>query len=136
MPTSANRGRYNWACPAALRTGSPLVVVGSCEDTTLGRVFMVVWVGNGLTVGAVGTGTVGVVVGTGTTVGAVGTGGLTVGVVGTGGLLTVGVVGTTGGGGGTVVGGGALIVVGPPTGPEQTSPMSQHPMMPLLARAQ
>ena len=58
--------------------------------------------------------------------------------VGTG---TVGVVGTgtTGGGGGSVGvggGGGPLIVVGPPTGPEQISPLSQHPIIPLLARAQ
>jgi len=42
-----------------------------------------------------------------------------------------------GGGAGSVfVGGGTLIVVGPPTGPVQTSPLGQHPMIPLLARAQ
>ena len=34
------------------------------------------------------------------------------------------------------VGGGSLIVDGPPTGPEQVSPMRQHPIMPLLARTQ
>ena len=33
-------------------------------------------------------------------------------------------------------GGGPLIVVGPPTGPEQTLPLGQHPMFPLLATAQ
>lgn len=70
-------------------------------------------------------------------VGVDGTGtGLAVGVVGTGTGTTVGVVGTGTGGGSGCVGGGTLIVVGPPTGPEQISPLSQHPIMPLLARAQ
>ena len=34
------------------------------------------------------------------------------------------------------VGGGSLIIVGLATGPEQISPMRQHPIMPLLARTQ
>jgi len=132
MPTSTSRGRYNSACPAALRVGrpGPLVVAGLDEDTTvLGRVFIVVCTG-GTTVGVVGfgTGTTGVVVG-------IGTGG-TVGVVGIGTGGTVGVVGIGAGGSVAVGGGGTLIVVGPPTGPEQIFPLSQHPMMPLLARAQ
>ena len=41
-----------------------------------------------------------------------------------------------GGGSVGVGGGGPLIVVGPPTGPEQTSPLGQQPMFPLLATAQ
>lgn len=91
--------------------------------------------------------------GVGTSVGVVGVGNglaagvvvIKVGVVGTGIVLTGGVVGTgtgtgtVGVGGGSVFvgdGGGALIVVGPPTGPVQTSPSGQHPMIPLLASSQ
>jgi len=132
MPTStSNKGRHNWVCPAALRNGRPLddVDVGLC---VAGVLFIVVCVG--LTFGVVGCGTelkFGVV-GTGT--------GLTVGVVGTGTGTVVRVVGVgTGGGGGSVAGGGTggpAIEVGPPTGPEQISPIVQHPIMSLLARAQ
>lgn len=130
-PTSINsRGRYNLACPASLLIpGKPelfVVVVAAAAvvgvDTTLGTELTVVCVGTGLTTG-----------GDELKVGVVGTG--TVGVVGTGGA-TVGVVGTGTGGGRGCVGAGPLIVVGPPTGPEQISPLSQHPIMPLLARAQ
>lgn len=59
--------------------------------------------------------------------------------VGTGTGAVVRVVGVGTGGGGSVAGGGTggpAIVVGPPTGPEQISPISQHPIMSLLARAQ
>ena len=81
----------------------------------------------GACVVAAGTVLIAVVVGTTGTfvvVGTTGTG--TVGVVGRG--AGVGIVG--------VGGGGPSIVVGPPTGPEQIFPSSQHPIMPLLASAQ
>lgn len=125
MPTSTSRGRYNWACPAALKIGRPVllvVVAVFCEDdATLGAFTVDCVTGAGATVGVVGTGT-----------------GAVVGVVGTGTGLAVGVVGKGAGGGsvGVGVGPGPLIVVGPPTGPVQIFPTSQHPMMPLLARAQ
>lgn len=79
--------------------------------------------------------TVGVTGGTELSVGVEGGTELKVG-VGGGGVFIVGVGGGGGGGTGTVGGGGPLIVVGPPTGPEQTFPLGQHPMIPLLARAQ
>jgi len=121
MPTSTSRGRYNWVCPAALKIGRPLllVVAALCEDdATLGAAFTVDCViGPGATADVVGTGT-----------------GATVGVVG----LAVGVVGKGAGAGsvGVGVGPGPSIVVGPPTGPVQIFPMSQHPILPLLATAQ
>jgi len=137
MPTSTSRGRCNWVCPAALiANGAALVVAGFGVVTTAGTLLIVVCVSGaglvGTTVGTVGTGvltTVGVVIGTVLT---------TVGVVGIGTELT-----TVGVGGGSVAGsvfvtggGGSLIVVGPPTGPVQTSPSGQHPMIPLLASSQ
>ena len=51
-----------------------------------------------------------------------------------GGVAAVGLPGC--GEGSVCVGGGTLIVDGPPTGPEQILPLSQHPMLPLLARSQ
>jgi len=132
MPTSTSRGRDNWACPAALKSGTLLLVVPAFGVVaTVGALFIVVCVS--------GTGLAGVVaVGTGTElkVGVVGIG--TVGVVGIG---TVGVTTTVGVGSvaGSVFvtgGGGSLIVVGPPTGPVQISPSGQHPIIPLLASAQ
>jgi len=133
MPTSTSRGRHNWTCSAALKTEGIVVVAGLCDGIlvtvvcTIGVVTSVgvVGVGNGLAAGVVE---------------------IKVGVVGTGIVLTGGVVGTgtgtgtVGVGGGSVFvtggGGGALIVVGPPTGPVQTSPSGQHPMIPLLASSQ
>jgi hypothetical protein len=141
MPTSTSRGRCNWACSAALTANGPLLVVaGLCVVATAGTLLIVVCVsgvGVGSTVGSVGTGTelkVGVV-GTGTVLTTVGVDG---GSVAGGGVLT-----TVGVDGGSVFGsvfvtggGGSLIVVGPPTGPVQTSPSGQHPMIPLLASSQ
>ena len=70
-------------------------------------------------------------------VGGGGGGAFVVGGGGGGGLFVVG-----GGGGGLIVvgdgggGGGLLIVVGGPTGPEQSSPLGQHPMTPLVPTTQ
>jgi len=133
MPTSTSRGRCNWACPAALITGTLLVVPGFCVVATAGTLLIVVCVsGAGLTVGCATEVTKVGVVGTGTVL-------TTVGVVGKGTeLTTVGVGGGRDAGGSVFVagGGGSLIVVGPPTGPVQTTPPGQHPMIPLLASAQ
>ena len=88
--------------------------------------FTVDCVGTAATVDGPGAGLEVAIDGTGT--------GLTLGVVGTG---TTGFVLGTGGIGIVGVGtGGPRIVVGPPTGPEQISPISQHPIMSLLAREQ
>ena len=156
MPTSTNRGRCNWTCPAALcASGLPLVVAGLCVvATTVGaseKKFKMSAYCMTQEIFSNSLFTVVCVSGVGTTVGCVGTGAgteLKVGVVGTGTVLTtVGVVGggttTVGAGAGRVAGrvfvaggGGSLIVVGPPTGPVQTSPSGQHPIIPLLASAQ
>lgn len=130
MPARTSRGRDSWACPAALRNGKSFEVVVA---VVVGSLVAVVCRVLGARVVAAGTVLAAVVVGT-TGAGALvvdgdGTGAL----VGAGGTGTLRVVGT-GSGAGTV--GVDIIVVGPPTGPEQISPTSQHPMMPLLARAQ
>jgi len=123
------------ACPAALKSGVPVVVVpGFCVVATAGALLIVVCVsGTGLLLVTLGT-KVGVVgIGTETAGGVVGTGGLTA--VDAGG----GSVGGGSVGGGSVFvagGGGSLIVVGPPTGPVQTTPSGQHPIIPLLASSQ
>jgi len=124
MPTSTSRGRYNWACPAALILGKPpFDVVAGFEDVTVGVLGFIVDC-------VTGAGTV-VVVGRGTGVGVGVTG------AGTGVVVGVGIIGAgTVDGGGSVGVGDRTIEVGLPTGPVQICPMRQHPMMPLLARKQ
>jgi len=127
MPTRTSRGRYNSARPAAPKRGRPVVVVPPVPVPS------VIAPGAGDEVTKVGTA---VVVGTGTGFIVVCVDGGSELKVGDGGGRVGG--GSVGGGGaGSVfVGGGTLIVVGPPTGPVQISPLGQHPMIPLLARAQ
>jgi len=150
MPTSTSRGRYNWACPAALRSGFFVDVVGNDVPVPVPvppRVPPPIVVDN--VAGMLST--VDCIIGAnelrlGTGAGSVselklGTVGGTESRDGTAGgteLLKLG--GADGNGAGSVSVGDAgpseLIKVGPPTGPVQTSPSGQHPMFPLLARVQ
>ena len=140
MPTSGtSRGGYNLVCPAALKSGRKFVDVGfavdGLEDMKVVRAgtgpavkskfqdisahceTQVIYISSRFKVVSVDGGTE-------SKVG-----------VGDGSGFKVGVVGS-GDGRGAVGGGGPIMVVGPPTGPEQTSPSGQHPIFPLLARAQ
>jgi hypothetical protein len=141
MPTSTSRGGYNWAFPAALRSGKLRPLVDGGEDTvSIG----VVIVGTTVrcskikiyqrTVYTSSPFAVDCVIGsTELEVGAVDGGGseFKVGVGGESVFVRVFV-----GGGSVSVGGGGGPLVGPPTGPAQISPLGQHPMFPLLARTQ
>jgi len=148
MPTSTSRGRYNWACPAALSgffvddvVGNDMPVpvpVPPIVDNVAGILSTVDCIIGATELIRLGTGA-----GTSVSELILGTAGGTELKDGTaGGTVTELKLGGAdeGNGPGSVSVGGAgpleLIKVGPPTGPVQTSPSGQHPMFPLLARVQ